>query len=113
LAAVLSRTDHQTLSRVGFYDRDQQLLAHVVVELGEVRDPELRALAESMLRRIRELSPTYRDLAASTLTRLKARQSSERWWVPQDIDAPPSMEPVAHEKMGFTRADVDRVLADL
>jgi hypothetical protein len=80
LAAVLSRTDHQTLSRVGFYDRDQQLLAHVVVGLGEVRDPELRALAESMLRRIRELSPTYRDLAASTLTRLKARQPSERWW---------------------------------
>jgi hypothetical protein len=33
--------------------------------------------------------------------------------VPEDIDAPPTTEPVAHERLRFTREDVDRVLADL
>jgi hypothetical protein len=47
------------------------------------------------------------------LLRLKAKPPDERWWVPRDIDAPPSTEPVSHERIGFTRQDVDRVLADL
>jgi hypothetical protein len=113
LAQVLSVHDPKSLEQTGFYDRDQQLLAHVAVELAEIGDAELRPLAESVLRRIRELSPAYRDLARMTLSRLKAQPSDERWWVPHDIDAPPSTEPVANEKIGFTRADVDRVLADL
>jgi hypothetical protein len=66
-----------------------------------------------MLRRIRELSPTYSDLARTTLAILKLKPSDERWWVPRDIDAPPTTEPVANERIGFTREDVDRVLADL
>lgn len=45
--------------------------------------------------------------------RLKERASDERWWAPQDIDAPPTTEPVTHERIGFTREDVSRVLADL
>ncbi len=72
LAQVLSAYDRQALSEAGFHDHDQQLLAHVAVELGEVGDPELQPLAERVLRRIRELSPTYRDLARTTLARLEA-----------------------------------------
>ncbi|MBV9684160.1 MAG: hypothetical protein JO046_20380 [Solirubrobacterales bacterium] len=113
LAQVLSSRDRELLRRLDFYERDQQLLAHLTVELGEVTDPELRPLAESMLRRIRSLSPMYRDLVRTTLTRLETKPAEQRWWVPQDIEAPPSTEPVAHERIGFTREDVHRVLADL
>jgi hypothetical protein len=47
------------------------------------------------------------------LMKLQARPADEQWWVPQDIEAPPSTEPVTHERIGFTREDVGRVLADL
>jgi hypothetical protein len=113
LAQVLERHDPDVLRRLGFYAYDQQLLAHLAVELGALTDPDLAALAEGLLGRIRSLSPTYGGLARETLTRLKAQPSDERWWVPRDIDAPPSTEPVARERIGFTRDDVDRVLADL
>jgi hypothetical protein len=113
LAQVLRNHDPGELRRMRFYDDDQQLMAHVSVELGSISDPELRPLAENVLQRIRELSPEYRDLARTTLTRLNTRPVEERWWVPQDIDAPPTTEPVAHERVGFTREDVERVLADL
>ncbi|MBV8216965.1 MAG: hypothetical protein JO325_00760, partial [Solirubrobacterales bacterium] len=113
LAQILLAHDPAALARTAFHGDDQQLLAHVSVELGEVADPELRPLAESMLRRIRELSPEYRDLARTTLKRLTTRPEDQRWWVPQDIDAPPTTEPVVHERLGFTREDVERVLADL
>ena len=89
------------------------LLAHLAVELGEITDPDLAGLAENLLRRIRELSPRHQGLARTTLTKLQAKPADERWWVPQDIDAPPSREPVSHERTGFTREDVSRVLADL
>jgi hypothetical protein len=88
LAKVLSAHDREALLRVGFYDHDQQLLAHLAVGLGEIGDPDLRVLAEKMLRRIRELSPIYRDLARTTLTRLKAKPAGERWWTPTDIRPP-------------------------
>ena len=114
LAQVLAAHDPGALERLEFYEPPQQLLlAHIAVELGEVTDPDLAALSETLLRRIRELSPKHRDLARTTLTRLRANPSEERWWVPHDIDKPPTTEPVARERIGFTRADVDRVLADL
>jgi hypothetical protein len=47
------------------------------------------------------------------LLKLQAKPADEQWWVPQDIDGPPSTEPVSHERIGFTREDVVRVLADL
>jgi hypothetical protein len=112
LAQLLAIHDPGVLERLGFHEQ-QRLLAHLAVELGEIDDPELTVLAESLLRRIRELSPAHHGLARTTLKKLKERPSDERWWVPHDIDAPPSTEPVAHERIGFTRADVDRVLADL
>ncbi len=114
LAQILAARDPDALKRLGFYESGQQLLlAHLAVELGEVRDPELAGLAESLLRRIRELSPRHHGLARRTLVRLQSQPTEEHWWVPQDIDAPPSTEPVTHERTGFTRDDVRRVLADL
>jgi hypothetical protein len=113
LAQILATHDPDALTRVGFHERDQQLLGHLSLELGEIRDPGLRPLAETMLRRIRELSPAYRDFARATLQRLRTTRREERWWVPRDLDAPPTTEPVTHERIGFTREDVDRVLADL
>jgi hypothetical protein len=113
LAQILQDHDPAALARTAFHGDDQQLLAHVSVELGEIADPELRPLAENMLRRIRELAPEYRDLTRTTLKRLTTKPDDQRWWVPQDIEAPPTTEPVAHERLRFTREDVDRVLADL
>jgi hypothetical protein len=81
--------------------------------LDEIADPDGAGLAESLLRRIRELSPRHHGLARTTLMKLQSKPADERWWVPQDIDAPPSREPVSRERIGFTREDVSRVLADL
>jgi hypothetical protein len=113
LAQILLAHDPDALMQTAFHGDDQQLLAHVSVQLGEVADPRLRPLAGNMLRRIRELAPEYRDLARTTLKRLTTKPDDERWWVPQDIDAPPTTEPVASQQLRFTREDVERVLADL
>jgi hypothetical protein len=114
LAHILAAHDPDALERLGFYEpRQQLLLAHLAVELGEIGDPNLAGLAENLLRRIRELSPRHHGLARTTLMKLQAKPADERWWVPQDIDTPPSTEPVSHGRGGFTRADVGRVLADL
>ena len=114
LAQILAARDPDALKRLGFYESAQQvLLAHLALELGEVEDPELAGLAENLLRRIRELSPRHHGLARTTLIKLQSKPSDERWWVPQDIDAPPSTERVTREPTGFTRDDVRRVLADL
>jgi hypothetical protein len=114
LAQILAVHDPGALQRQEFYEPKQQLLlAHLAIEIGEVADPDLKPVAETLLGRIRELSPLHEGFARTTLMRLKARPSDERWWVPHDIDAPPSREPVTHERIGFTREDVGRVLADL
>jgi hypothetical protein len=58
LAQVLSSHDREALRPLGFYDHDQQLLARIAVDLGKIPAPDVRALAERMLGRIRQLSPT-------------------------------------------------------
>jgi hypothetical protein len=114
LAQILATHDPGALERLGFYEPwPQLLLAHLTVDLGEIADPDLSGLAEDLLRRIRELSPRHHGLARTTLMKLQSKPADERWWVPRDIDAPPSREPVSHERIGFTREDVSRVLADL
>jgi hypothetical protein len=112
LAQILAVHDPDALERLGF-NEDQSLLAHVAVELGEIDDPDLKPVAETLLSRIRELSPLHHGFVRTTLVRLRAKPSDDRWWVPHDIDTPPSREPVTHERIGFTREDVGRVLADL
>ena len=113
LVRALARHDRAALERLGFYGHDQQLLAHVAIEAAELRDDELRPLAETVLARMRELSPSYGGVADAALRRLERTSSDQRWWVPEDIAAPPSSEPVAREREGFTREDVERVLSDL
>jgi hypothetical protein len=114
LAHILAAHDLDVLRRLGFYETGPQLLlAHLAVELGEIADPDLSGLAENLLRRIRELSPRHHGLARTTLIKLQSKPADERWWVPRDIDAPPSRERVSRERIGFTREDVSRVLADL
>jgi len=116
LAQILAAHAPEMLERLGFYEPGQQLLlAHLAVELGEVADPDVTTLAENLLSRIRELSPRdhVANLARTTLRKLRSTPVDERWWTPRDIDAPPTREPVTRELAGFTREDVDRVLADL
>jgi hypothetical protein len=96
-----------------FDDEDQELLGHLAVGLLRDIAPDARPLAESVLDRIRDLAPDYDELIAKAAYRLERRSSDDRWWVPHDIAAPPSMEPVAQERAGFTREDVERVLTDL
>jgi hypothetical protein len=114
LAQILATYDPGALERLEFYEPVPQLhLAHLAVELGEFADPNLSALAENVLRRIRELSPRHHGLARTTLMKLQTKPVDKHWWVPEDIDTPLSREPVSHERIGFTREDVSRVLADL
>ena len=39
--------------------------------------------------------------------------ATRRWWVPEDLAAPPSTEPAAAAVGAFAREDVARVLRDL
>ena len=110
LAQVLSRYDHVGLTALGFYDRERKLLGHTAVEVSDVTDPELRPLAEGVLARIRNLLPSYTAVA---LRYVECSPREQRWWVPEDISAPPTSETVEHAISGFTREDVDRVLSDL
>ena len=112
LAQILAVHDPDALERLGF-NEEQSLLAHVAVELGEIEEPDLKPVAETLLSRIRELSPLHVGFVRTTLVRLRAKPSDDRWWVPHDIDTPPSREPVTDQRIGFTREDVGRVLADL
>lgn len=73
----------------------------------------MRALADSVLGRIRDLAPDYSYLVAKAAYRLQQSSSDDRWWTPLDISAPPSTEPAAQERAGFTREDLERVLNDL
>ena len=74
---------------------------------------ELRSLCEDVLGRIEGLMP---DLAADAHSAIEFGRRveglrSERWWVPEDIVAPPTTEPVTAGD--FKREDIDRVLRDL
>jgi hypothetical protein len=77
-------------------------------------DEGLRPLSEVVLLRIEELVP---DLASGAhgaveIARLLGEMDRKRWWVPHDIPAPPSTEPVT-ARSDFERDDVQRVLRDL
>jgi hypothetical protein len=113
LAQLLARREPETLARLGFYAHDQQLVGHASIEVSAVTDPDLRPAVQSVLRRIRELSPAYAHDADDALYWLERPRRDDRWWVPHDLAAPPSTEPVVHEQTGFTRQDVQRVLSDL
>ena len=116
LAQTLQRYDPAALEAFGFFGRDRDLLEHLIVALTRASvDEALRPLSESVLARIEALVP---DLAwgahsAREIGRLVAGLGRKRWWVPEDIPAPPSTEPATAVPTQFNREDVDRVLRDL
>jgi hypothetical protein len=116
VAQLLDEQDHGALETLGFYGRDRDLLAQLIVTLAlaTATQEDLKPLAESVLKRIEDLIP---ELAASarsviTIAGLIEDLEQKRWWVPQDIAAPPSSEPVG-APTAFTHHDVTRVLNDL
>ncbi len=116
LAGMLSRYDRTALEAFDFFGLDRELLERLIVTLTRTcSDEDLRPVSESVLARIERLVP---DLAAGAQSALEIGRIVEglgrrRWWVPEDIPAPPSTEPVTTSPGQFNRDDVDRVLRDL
>jgi hypothetical protein len=115
LAQLLARRDPAALERFGFPEREQGQLEHLVraaSRLVREGDDGARDLARSILARICELAPDYAGPLPIGLLRPED-PAAGRWWVPEDIAAPPSTEPVATRASDFSRDDVARVLSDL
>lgn len=115
LAQTLRRYDRAALTGLGFFAHDQDLLAHLAQTLQRTIDQDTRSMAESVLSRIQELASGLAYVAARDALRTITHQSSsdQEWWIPEDIPAPPSSDPVSPGPIEFTREDVDRVLTDL
>ena len=116
LAEMLRRYDLSALERFGFFTRDRDLLERLIVTLTRASDDdELRPLTESVLARIERLVPglALGAQSAREIGRLVDGLGRRRWWVPEDIAAPPSTEPATASALQFHREDVDRVLRDL
>ena len=115
-AEVLRRYDMTALEWFGFYTKDRDLLERLIVTLTRTSaDEELRPLTESVLARIERLVPGLAMGAQSAreIGRLVEGLGRKRWWVPEDIAAPPSTEPAVASATDFHREDVDHVLRDL
>lgn len=114
LAELLRRLDPAALNAFDFYGHDKDLLARAIATLAKAAaDPDLHDLAETVLTRIEALLPELRDGTRSAIEigRFVDGVETSRWWVPEDIAAPPTTELVSAEN--FTREDVHRVLGDL
>jgi hypothetical protein len=105
----------ETLSALGFFERDRELLKRLAETLETTTDQATRAVAESILTRIQELAPGPAYLAArNALSAIEHESSSDdQWWIPEDIPIPPSDDPVPSEPVEFNREDIGRVLSDL
>ncbi len=114
LAQTLAAHDRDRLHSLGFFSRDPQVLARLVVTLPQTLTAETRTLGESVLARIADLCTGAMSVAArqALATLGVPDESAAEWWVPEDIEAPPTDEPVSLAG-GFTRADVARVFLDL
>jgi hypothetical protein len=112
LVQVLVRYD-PALRTFQFEGDDQELLGQLAVRLCRDVAPQARPLAQSVVDRIEALAPDSRYLILGATRWLTQTTSDDRWWVPHDIAAPPSTEPVARGRADFTHADVERVLSDL
>ena len=116
LAQTLHRYDPAALEAFGFFGRDRDLLEQLIVALTRASmNEELRPLSERVLARIEAVIP---DLAwgahsAREISRLVEGLGRKRWWVPEDLAAPPSTERATAVSTQFNRDDVDRVLRDL
>ncbi len=114
LAQTLAAHDPGRLDQLGFFSRDPQLLARLVVTLPPTLTADTRTIGESVLARIADLcGGAMRTAARQALAGLSARdEGTSEWWIPEDLEAPPTQEPVSLAG-DFTRADVARVFLDL
>ncbi len=95
--------------------RDSATLEQLISALNDaVRAPDtdLRSLVEQIGARLSELVPLYAGQLRSEEA-LAGPLPEDRWWIPEDISAPPTTERVAPGTSGFTREDVELVLEDL
>ncbi len=116
LAALLNDYDRAALEALDFFGRDRDLLEHLIVTLTRVSaDDDLGPLCESVLARIERLIPDLASEARSAreIGRLVTGLERKRWWVPEDIPAPPSTEPATSSATQFSRQDVQAVFRDL
>ncbi|HTP20134.1 MAG TPA: hypothetical protein VMJ65_11055 [Solirubrobacteraceae bacterium] len=116
LAELLRRYDLAALEWFGFFSRDRDLLERLIVTLTRTSaDEELRPQTESVLARIERLVPglALGAQSAREIGRLVEGLGRKRWWVPEDLAAPPSTEPAIASVTDFQREDVHRVLRDL
>jgi hypothetical protein len=115
LAQTLRTHAPDTLTDLGFFERDQAVLTRLAAQLEGITDQATRPVAESILTRIKELATGPAYLAARhALNAIEQQTSSDRqWWVPEDIPSPPSNDPVSSDLAEFNREDVSRVLSDL
>jgi len=111
LTETLVQHDPHAVRALGFYDRDQELIARLIPALERVRDPDGKALVESILRRIERVA--LRQGGAAERALQAALLTEQDWWVPEDIPSPPSVELVQRGPVDFTRDDVARVMIDL
>ncbi len=114
LAQTLSTHDPKALKALGFFDRAKALLERLILALTQAANNEqLRPLCARVLSRIEELVPELASGAQSAIEIAKLVEGIERrrWWIPEDLAAPPSDELVTSGS--FQREDVERVLDDL
>lgn len=109
LAQALTVHDPDTARALGFPERETatlERLVRAVAKLVHSADQDLRALAQQILARVRDLAPAFVPV-------VEAPRPDDRWWAPEDIAAPPTTERVTPAPPLFTREDVDSVLRDL
>jgi hypothetical protein len=112
LAQTLVSGDPRTARELGFPHREAETLDRLVgalTKLGDTADQDVRSLVERALARLRDLAPAYATAAALDYV----MRPDDRWWVPEDIAAPPTTERISPAPPLFTREDVDSVLRDL
>ncbi|MGH2860309.1 MAG: hypothetical protein ACRDLT_02245 [Solirubrobacteraceae bacterium] len=116
VAQVLRDHDAATLTRLGFYGRDHDLLRRLILSLAQraAEHADIRPLTETVLERVRNLCPDLANEAAGalTLTELAQAVDASDWWTPGDLTTRPSDELVATGNH-FARVDIGRVLEDL
>ena len=115
LAQTLVRHDPPTLQALGFPHHDAATLARLIEatsRLAQSPDRDIRSLALQVLRRLRDAAPDHAFRLGSDQA-LAAPPPKDRWWVPEDIAAPPTTDPITPATALFTREHVHLVLSDL
>ncbi|HEY5198573.1 MAG TPA: hypothetical protein VIJ51_16245 [Solirubrobacteraceae bacterium] len=118
LAQLLDRRDPAALAGLGFPARDTPALGRLIASAEAAvggPDEQLCALAETVVTRIRSLVPAFTTATGRARAKLAldAAVRRDQWWIPADLDAPPTDEPANRPREHFDAEDVARVLRDL